>query len=221
MVSPPPLANVSRIPESVMLRGVIVLLVIIPVAVMFWSIKKRVPMLNMEQEEVRRVYELETQISRFRASWSEAEARSIKAAWEKDKSMIPGDYEDIASWLERVNHLASLAGFSMTYQIGEIAKSTARIEDVSKAPVTIRLFAPYEMRTGEGRNKAYPSLLKFVHGVSESAFWVDLVGLNISGDGDGIKEAALSLEIWIGFAKGYSGTARLNASSGGLAERTG
>lgn len=181
----------------VMNRALLAALIALPVALIWWSVTNRLPLINKTRVEMKKIYELEAEINRARAVWTDEEARRVKSEWRVVKDNIPAGYEDLAALLESIGARAAAIGLDVDYKVGDLVKPGSDIKGLALAPVTIKLTAAYDMR-GVGA-VVYFTFLDLLKDLADRRMWVDLTGVSLKGDGAGLREMIVSINVWTGF----------------------
>lgn len=183
--------------NPVIKRVVIVVLLTVPIAWLWWSLGDRLPKINKSMKIANTQFnKLEIEISKAEYDWSEIEVIKAKKSLNKVKKKLIGNYESLAGWLEEVNAAVEFADYKAGFKVGEMELVSEDIEGISVTPVKMTLIP----KTQKGK-KGYVSYLNLLRRILERRFGVDLIEVNMTGGDKGVKQMDVLFHVLVGFDK--------------------
>jgi hypothetical protein len=183
-------------------RLYIMVFLLIPVPVLTLSVTYfyREPLIEQTTEETKSSLLLWNEIESVKAAGPEKEMKIAMANWEDVREKIPGSYEAVSDWILDLNRFISLRGFKMSYNLGELKPAYKGAADLSLISLNLKLTVPViDANQTKSVSIGTIQFVELLHEIVESYYGVDLVGLEITGIGDGIKTMNVSINLWVGF----------------------
>ncbi len=180
-------------------RVALIMALLIPVALLYWSITYRISLIDQSALQVKNMNTLEGDVIRAKSEWSEKVARETRKQWDNERSRLLGSYESLSAWLESINQRSRSIGINMRYTIGELKPADEKIPGVSIVPVEMTFsFFPNQ---GRRNTDGYLIFMGFLKDIMEQDLVLDLMKINIFGDGSMAHEMKVVVDTWVNFGE--------------------
>lgn len=183
--------------HPVIKRVIIVFALVVPITGLWWSLGNRLPEMNRALAvERKHLNKLEIYINKKESGWSDEEVVKAKKNLRRIETKLIGNYEDLAGWLEEVNHYADTEGYDASFQVEAIESVSEDVKGVSIAPVIVTLKPKAQINKNK---KGYISYLNLLRRIVERDFGIDLIEVNMTGNDNGVKQMKVLFNVLVGF----------------------
>ena len=174
-----------------------VLLQLVCVALVLWSLGVRLPAISQSSQLQQQVEVLRQQHDELRVGWSDEQLAEIEHRLQSEQARVLGSFPALAAWLNSKTRFAASQGLGMRYRIQP--PQAASLADTVSVPVSIVL------KVGDSAaDNSYSSVLRFIRSLLDDNLHLAVRDTVIDGDGNGITEAKLTVEIWVHDAEGMA-----------------
>ncbi len=178
----------------------LLLFIPIPVLILSITIFYRLPCINKATEEIRISSQIRYEIEREKITTSAKEMNIALNSWEGVREKLPDSYEAVSSLIIGLKRFVSSRGFKLSYRLDELKPAYNGAVGLSLLPLNLKLTVP---AIDANQTKSVPTgtiqLVEIIHEIVRSYYGVDLVGIVVTGIGNGIKVIDVSINLWVGF----------------------
>ena len=183
-----------------------VLLQLACAVLVLWSLWIRLPAISQSGQLQHQVESLRQQYHQLKTGWSDEQLDEIEHRLQSEQARVLDSFPALAAWLNSKTVLAAGLGLGMRYSIQP--QQQTRLADTVSAPVSIALKVE-----DAAADNSYSSVLRFIHSLIDDNLHLTVRDSVIDGDGNGITEAKLTVEIWVHDADGMAVLARTSATT--------
>ena len=174
-------------------RGVLVTVGLILICVWIgWMLISQVTLIEQAHSEVHSSLALSGDITALRAQMSHQQISAIQENFTQAQAMLVQTFDDLTTWLHRLDQRAAKRGLRIKYQIQPIQPDPQDLQDVGLVPISLEVWPDPSTRT-HGRYQEY---LQFLRSLAEDSIRVDVAKLTVLG-GKGARQMNLDLHVWI------------------------
>lgn len=179
-------------------RVVIVLVILVSIAVAYWSFFERLlPLQQQSRLLVTKVSKMSEQMDQTQRRWTPGRIKEIRARYREVYSQLLADPAALEEWLRQIHTEAAPLALELKVGIGQSAPQGAFTNNLAIVPASISLEvlpAP-----GEAKGKSpYERVLAFGQQLAAHSKRADLTELTVVGGAGSISRAVLVFNLWAG-----------------------
>jgi len=170
-------------------HGSLLLFTLICIAVVWWSVGLRLPLLQQDSEEMRQVNLLQNRVEQARLQNSVSIERSILERTEAHKKEMFSDRKSIVDWLRQQIDIAQQQGIAFRYVLGGIGQAL-----ITHHAMTVKLHLAVTRVSSQG---AYAQLIAFMDRVRRNSVALHINQLSMKGGGHGVTTMDVQITLWM------------------------
>ena len=182
---------VRRISRSRLLQVAFILLFAGAIALIWYTARHRIILIDGAYEALARRGQLETELLEKNREWSQERMQALRdSVANADRRRVFLDYATLADWLRDERNVARAMDLEFAYTLTK--HDTSRMAHVDEATVKIEVRVP-----NTHDPSAYPDLMRFLREMIKTPWYVEIIDASIRSDGRGARELAAELRIWV------------------------
>jgi hypothetical protein len=195
-------------------RVVIVLVVLVSIAVAYWSFFERlVPLQQKSREMVTKVSKMSEQMDQAARRWSPDQIKETRARYREVYSQLFADPAALQEWLRQIRAEAAPLALDLNVSLGQSMAQGGFTNNLAIVPAAISLEVLPAPGDAKGKSP-YERVLAFGQQLAAHGKRADLAELTVTGGAGSISRAVLVFNLWAGDlgAEAAETTAATNAS---------
>ena len=157
-----------------------------------WMLLGQVTLIEQAHSEVHSSLSLSGDITALRTQLSNQQVTAIQENFAQAQTMLVQQFDDLTTWLHRLDQRAAKRGLRIKYQIQPIQPGPQDVQGVGLVPISLEIW-PDQSTRKHGRYQEY---LQFLRSLAEDTIRVDVAKLTVLG-GKGIRQMNLDLHVWM------------------------
>ncbi|MEM7284003.1 MAG: hypothetical protein AAF438_20540, partial [Pseudomonadota bacterium] len=171
------------------MKFVLALISVLSLVAVWWVFQNRIGDLEYSQELVAQRAQVLERLKELNGIWSRERVDEVLSKIDQAETRLFSDYPSLAAWLRDNHKLATAFGLVMQYQLD--ATVSARVRGVLEVPIELKVTVPATDDT------SYLKVMEFVKSLVEQKYYLEVRGATATSNGDGLKEMALDLRVWL------------------------
>ncbi len=194
----PPPKKLRRSHRETLFRVVIILVIVVSVAVAYWSFFERlVPLQQQSRLMVTKVSKMSQQIDEAERRWTPEQIDEIRALYREVYRQLFADPAALEEWLRQIQSAAAAQALELNVRLGQSAPQAPFTNNLAVVTASIALEALPAPGTAAGKSP-YERLLAFGQQLAAHGKRADLAELTVVGGASSISRAVLVLNLWAG-----------------------
>jgi len=180
----------ARIRGRTVARFIVVVLTITAMAMLWWSLTQRLPLMNEAESTIQRALAVQNDVIQLRQAWPKEAAEAVAEQADEARKKLTIGYEGVAMRIEKLKAMTDGRGLGFQYALSEpLGAALDGLEGVYVVNLSLQI-------TASDQRGAYAAMLDFVRQVSEQTERIDVVSLAMRGSPQGVLQAEIGLELW-------------------------
>ncbi len=167
---------------------------LLSLAIVYWSITKRYPLISEYQKKIQSIHSLEDEVQQLKAKYPEQVIKESSPSYLSAMDFVFTNEEHIKLWFDYFQQQAESSGLEMTQQL-----INRNILKTAKAPIFLMSYQIDLKPSQTFTNSVQPHerLLSFLHELSTNQYKrLDFMELKATGDGNQLVQATLGIQLW-------------------------
>jgi hypothetical protein len=179
-------------------RVVIVLVIVVSIAVAYWSFCERLlPLQQQSRALVTKVSKLSEQMDQAERRWTPDQTGEIRARYREAYLQLFADPAALQEWLRQIHTEAAPLALGLDVRLGPSAPQGVFTNSLAIVPASISL--EVLPASGDAKGKTpYERVLAFSQQLAAHGKRADLAELTVAGGAGSISRAVLVLNLWAG-----------------------
>jgi hypothetical protein len=209
VTTPPEAPGPTRVPlpppkklrlshRAALFRVAIVLVILVSVAVAYWSFFERLlPLQAQSRLMVTKVSKMSEQMDQTERRWTSGQIHDIRARYREVYRQLFADPAALEQWLRQIHSEAAPLDLDLNVRLGQGAPQGTFTNNLAIVPASISLEVLPTLGDDKGKSP-YERVLAFGQQLAAHGKRADLAELTVVGGANSISRAVLALNLWAG-----------------------